>query len=328
MKILVTEPFMTTYGALLQRLESTGGTQLQPVVLPEERALTVAELQGVEVAFFSGDRLDVGGNSFFTAVETAPDLRWLHVFHAGVESPRYAALLERGVRLSTSSGSHAEPIAQTVIGALLYFARGFEAWRIAQLEHRWARVPRSEAPRDLRGQTMVIVGLGEIGTHVARIARELGLRTIGVRRSPAREDDVVDQVRHPRDLAELLPMTDWLVLSCPLTPETLGLVDRVALKLLPNHARVFNVARGPVIVTDHLVEAIEQHEIAGAYLDVFDQEPLPEDSPLWDLPGVIISPHNSAVSAGNDLRATEIFIENVRRWCIGETLHNEVIREG
>ena len=326
--ILLTEAFHERYGERLRAAASEAGLTLDPVLLPEQGEVPADDLARVELAHFSRDRYIAGGRAFFEALERAPRLRWLHVFHAGMNGPFYAGLLKRDVLLSNSSGSHAEPIAQTAMGALLWFARGFPHWQLAQREHRWARVEAPREPRDIRGQTIAIVGVGAIGSHVARIAQSLGLHVIGVRRSPARPDEPIDEFRTPSELLEVLPRADWLLLSCPLTDETRGLIDAEALERLPRHARILNVARGPVVDEAALIEALRSESIAGAYLDVFDQEPLPEDSPLWALPNVILTPHNSAVSSGNDDRATAMFLDNLGRWARDEPLMNRVTTVG
>jgi phosphoglycerate dehydrogenase-like enzyme len=136
--------------------------------------------------------------------------------------------------------------------------------------------------------------------------------------------DPVDELHHPAALAELLPRADWLALACPLTDETRNMIDTRALALLPRGARILNVARGEVIDEPALIEALRGGQVGGAYLDVFQIEPLPAESPLWDLPNVIITPHNSAASAGNDGRAAAIFLRNLRHWAHGEPLVNEV----
>jgi phosphoglycerate dehydrogenase-like enzyme len=322
--ILLSEPFHERYGDRLHAAASEAGLVLDPVLLAKRGTVADEDLERVELAHFSRDRYVAGGQPLFEALERAPHLRWLHVFHAGMNGRFYARLLERDVLLSNSSGSHAEPIAQTVIGALLRFARGFAGWQEAQQEHRWARLHAPYEPADLRGQTIVIVGVGAIGTHIGRIAQALGLHVVGVRRSPGRPGEPIDEFRTPSELSELLPRADWLVLSCPLTSETRGLIDADALARLPRHARLFNVARGPVVVETALIDALWNGTIAGAHVDVFDEEPLPEDSPLWDLPNLILTPHNSSVSSGNDDRATAIFLDNLGRWKRGEPLVNRV----
>lgn len=181
-------------------------------------------------------------------------------------------------------------------------------------------------PRDLAGQTAVIVGLGHIGREIARLARALGLKVIGVRRSALAPGDPVDELCPPSRLAEIAPRADWLILACPLTEQTRGMVDAALLARLPRNARLINIARGEIVDESALVEALRTRRLAGAYLDVFEHEPLPQDSPLWDLPNVIVSPHNSSAASGNDARIFEIFLENLVRIARNEDLLNEAGR--
>jgi phosphoglycerate dehydrogenase-like enzyme len=298
------------------------------LALPPDAAarLPEADCARIEAAFFSSDVFPDHSRQFFSALRKAPRLAWLHVFNVGVDHPIYAEMLARGVRLTTSSGSTAAPIAQTAICGLLMLARGFPRWLAAQRRRAWEPVKGADAPRDLEGQIAVILGLGRIGAGIARLARALGLRVIGVRRGPPRPDDPVDELCPPSVLPALLPRCDWLVIACPLTPETRGLVDAAMLARLPRGARVINVARGEIVDEAALVEALRGGRLGGAYLDVFETEPLPAASPLWDLPNVLITPHNSAAAAGNDERVLEIFLENLGRWRRGEPLLNEVAR--
>jgi phosphoglycerate dehydrogenase-like enzyme len=136
--------------------------------------------------------------------------------------------------------------------------------------------------------------------------------------------DPVDEMRAPEELAALMPRADWLVLACPLTPETRGLVDAKLLAALPKTARVINVGRGEIVDEPALIEALRSGALAGAYLDVFQKEPLPADSPLWDLPNVLVTPHNSIASAGNQQRIYDIFVQNMQRLHAGKPLLNEV----
>ena len=224
--------------------------------------------------------------------------------------------------MTTSSGATAQPIAQTAIAGMLALARGFPAWSTAQREHVWA--PQRSAPRDLQGQTMVIVGLGAIGNEIARLAEQFGLHVIGVRRSPRRAGDHAGELVAPSALGSVAARADWLVLACPLTEKTRGMINAEVLAALPPGAHVINVARGQVIDEGALIAALTTGNLGGAYLDVFEHEPLPADSPLWDLPNVIVSPHNSAASTGNSARVAEIFFRNLEHWLRGEALENEV----
>ena len=279
----------------------------------------------VDVAYFSTDVFPDYSRQFFSAVRKAPKLQWLHVFNVGVDHPVYTEMLQRGVRLTTSAGSTAEPIAQTAITALLMLARRFPRWLAAQRQHRWDPARRNEdLPRDLRGQTAVIVGVGHIGKEIARLARLLGLNVIGIRRSPLRPDDPVDELYAPERLREVLARADWLILACPLTAETKDLVNADVIARLPQGAHLINIARGEIVDEAALLAALRSQHLGGAYLDVFHQEPLPADSPFWDMPNVYVTPHNSSAAVGNDQRVYKIFVENLGRWSRSEPLLNEV----
>lgn len=327
--------FLTTYrfqGANRERFEHAAarlGQTYERIEMPAGgRRLDERELDAIELAFYPGDFTSDAGltRAFLGSALRAPRLRWMHLPNAGVDHPVFARLLERGVRLSTSSGAAAEPIAQTVIGAVLMLSRGFAAWADAQRRHAWEPRNLEAPPRDLRGQTMAVFGLGAIGLEVARLARVLGLHVIGLRRSPAPVPDVVDEWQPAAALDEILPRTDWLVLACPLTEETRNRIDAAALARLPAGARIVNVSRGEVVDEPALVAALVSGRLGGAYLDVFREEPLPAASPLWDLPNVIVSPHDSSPSAGNVDRQTTLLLRNLERLLAGEPLENEVTR--
>lgn len=322
--LLVSHALNAERGADLARRAEQCGLEL--IVLPQdaEARLSQAKVPEIEAAFFSTDVFPVHSRQFFSAVRKAPNLKWLHVFNVGVDHPIYSEMLARGVRLTTSSGSTAEPIAQTAITALLMLARNFPRWLRDQRAHRWSPMDPPEFPRDLGGQTAVIVGLGNIGREIARLAQVLGIKVIGVRRSPREPGDPVDEMYSPDRLDDLMPRTDWLILACPLTQETRGMVNAELLARLPKTARVINIGRGEVIDEPALVAALQNGALAGAYLDVFQQEPLAAESPLWDLPNVIVTPHNSLAAMGNAGRVYDIFVDNLARWHEGKALRNEV----
>ena len=317
--LLVSHRFNTERGGDLVRVAQQTGYPLRVIALPADRDARLPEetCAQIDSGFFSGDVFPDFSRQFFSAARKAPNLKWLHVFNAGVDHPIYTEMLERGVRLTTSSGSTAEPIAQTAITGLLMLARNFPRWLAAQRRHAWDPARMPHFPADLRGQTALIVGLGHIGKEIGRLARALGLHVIGVRRSGPQPDDPVDELHAPADLQGLLPRAHWLIIACPLTPETRGLVDADVLARLPKGARIINIARGEVVDEPALIAALRSGHIAGAYLDVFEQEPLPADSPLWDMPNVIVTPHNSTAALGNDQRVYEIFVENLSRWSRG-----------
>ncbi len=325
-RLLVSHRVSVDRGADLLKRAARDGSMVELVALPEDRTARLSDdvSASIEAAFFSVDVFPDGSRQFFSAVRKAPALKWLHVFNVGVDHPIYTEMLERGVRVTTSSGTTAQPIAHTVLAALLMLARNFPYWLESQRERKWAPMRPPNVPRDLQGQTVVIVGLGEIGKAIARLVRMLGLKVIGIRRSARTPDDPVDELHPPDHLKALLPRADWLILACPLTPETRGLISSEMLMCLPPHARLMNIARGEVVDEPALIDALASGRLAGAYLDVFQQEPLSPDSPLWTLPNVLITPHNSAVATGNDARVFQMFLDNLVRFQRGEALLNEV----
>jgi len=320
--LLVSPAFFRRSSAALQ--EAWPG--IEPLVLPEDptERLDDASLGRIDYAYFSGDVFPEYSRSFFAAAQGAPQLQWLHVFNAGVDAPIFQRMLERGVRVTTSAGSTARPIAQSAIGGMLLLARPFLPWLESQRRHAWEPVHGAGVPQDLAGQSMTVIGLGAIGSEIARIAAAIGLDVTGVRRSPWREGDPIPTIVPPTALPGLAASTDWLAVACPLTPETRGLVGRELLASLKPGCRVINIGRGEVVDEPALIDALKSGQVGGAYLDVVSQEPLPPESPLWDMPNVILSPHNSAASAGNDARATGYFLENLRRMAGSRALVNEV----
>jgi phosphoglycerate dehydrogenase-like enzyme len=290
---------------------------------PEAR-LSATELEAVDAAYFSQDIPRGYGRSFFSAVRKAPNIKWMHAFNAGTDHPIFAELLAKGIRVSISTGMTAVPIAQTAITGLLMFARAFPHYLDAQRRHSWEPLTGDRQPQDLEHQTLCILGLGGIGTELARLALGLGMNVIGIRRSPRRGEDPVDEMYPPHALAEVLPRCQWLAITCPLTEETRGLVDRDKLYSLPRGAHVINVARGEIVDEAALIEALNSGHLAGAYLDVFEKEPLSGTSPLWDMPNVILSPHNSNASSANERHIFGLFLGNFEKWLAGGVIRNEI----
>lgn len=330
--ILLSAAMAERHAALLARLrdpEASNGNPVEAIAIPEGESGVLPEdvLASVRAAFISTDviadpRLERRG---FGTARRAPNLEWLHIGFAGTDTPIFRELMDRGVTVTNSSGAAAEPIAQTAIAGMLALNREFPRWAELQRRHEWKR--QQHAPPDLRGQTMVVVGLGAIGEHIARFARAFGLHVIGVRRTPASPADGIDEWAPPERLHEVLPRADWLAITVPLTPQTHHLIDAAALALLPRGAHILNVARGAIVDEAALVEALQTGHLGGAYLDVFEVEPLPETSPLWDMPNVIVTPHDSNASAGNAARFDAIFAEQLELWATGKPL-TRAVREG
>jgi phosphoglycerate dehydrogenase-like enzyme len=252
--------------------------------------------------------------------QLAPLLRWVQLTHAGAEQVD-PALVGAATRVTTVGGMSSGPIAEWVLGCMLIFAKGWPGlWR-SQQAHAWERF----MPRELAGTTVGIVGLGAIGSEVATRARALGCKVIGMRRSTTGgAHPLADEVVPPSGLAHLLAASDFVLLAAPLTAETRGLIDARALASMKPTAVLINVARGGLVDEAALVHALRAGTIGGAALDVFAVEPLPADSPLWDLERVILSPHIAAGTERYYERATALFCENLARYLRGEPLANVV----
>jgi phosphoglycerate dehydrogenase-like enzyme len=251
----------------------------------------------------------------------AARLRWVHIHSAGADRDIYVELRARGVTVTTSSGANAEVVAQTALAGLLALARRLPQLMAAQRAHHWAPLLGAGLPRDLAGQTAVLVGWGPIGQRIGAFLRMLGLKLIVVRTQAALAPDGIEMVSYA-DFRAVLPRADWLLLACPLTERTHQLVDAQALAALPAGAGLINVARGEVVAEAALIAALQSGRLGGAFLDVFEHEPLATDSPLWDLPNVIATPHSAGHSDGNEARVAALFLDNLRRYLAGEALAN------
>lgn len=325
--MLLSRGLTAQFGEEIAAAVRAQGAEPEFIHLPEdpEARLAAADLDRVHAAFLTRDiRFNKLVRSFDHAMTATPNLRWVHYISSGMNpTPWLDGLVRRGVRMTTSTGSNADPVAQIALLGLLLMGRKAYVWIRGQQKKQWLPHRDQDVPPDVAGRTVVVVGLGAVGTRFAHFARTLGCRVIGVRRSPARADDPVDRLVTPQEFASVLPLADFLVMTCPLTAATRGMIDAKALSLLRPTASFINVARGEVVDEPALVGALQRGELAGAYLDVYATEPLPLDSPLWDMPNVVMSPHNASSAQGNDGRGMQIFIDNACRLLRGDPLRNE-----
>jgi phosphoglycerate dehydrogenase-like enzyme len=260
---------------------------------------------------------------FYDLLRKARSLQWVHTHSAGADRPIFGELRQRNVTVTTSSGANAEPVAHTAVAGLLALSRRFPALMAAQRRAAWEPLLGPRAPKDLRGQTAIVVGLGPIGQQIATLLKALHLNVIGVRRDP-QPCAPCDRTIGFADLADALPQADWLVLACPLSETTQRMIDAAAIARMPADAQIINVARGEVIVESDLIDALVSGHLGGAFLDVFEHEPLGKDSPLWAMENVIVTPHSAGHAAGNRAAVAEIFFDNLARWREGRPLHNAV----
>jgi len=296
----------------------------------ERPGLEVVGTDGPEAALAAlpdADVFVVNPSSWEDAYADAlPDGAWLQATSAG-----YAAFpLDRfdatGVTLTNAAGNYGPPVADHAFALALGLARGLPAFVDSQRAGEWNR-GKGDDLIDLHGRTLTVVGLGDLGESVARRGQGFGMTVRGTKRRPDDYDGVLpaDAV-HPADaLPELLPGTQLLVVTVPLTDATRGLIDADALAALPDDALLVNVARGPVVDTGALLDALDAGDLAGAGLDVFDEEPLPADSPLWDREDVLLTPHVAGRSVSFVPRFVDLFLDNYDRRQADEELRNRIV---
>jgi phosphoglycerate dehydrogenase-like enzyme len=306
--------------------------QLSPLIslsLVEGETQFLEELPGAEVVVIWPRPFDLS---------LAPRLKWIQLISAGLDRFVGHPIMESDIIITTASGIHATPIAEYVLASMLTFSRRFrDMWRLQERrewpEDRW-EILRGE---ELRGKTVGILGYGSIGREVGRLCKALGMRVLATDSAPDMEDRgyrppstgdpkgmLLDSLFPPSQFREMLKECDFFIVAVPLTPETEGMVGREELKAMKGSAYLVNISRGRVVDEEALIEALKEGWIGGAGLDVFAQEPLPEESELWGLDKVILSPHVSADTPHYQERFTELFCENLRRYLAGEELLNVV----
>ncbi len=267
----------------------------------------------------------VFGRLPFARIRELPNLHWIQQDFAGSDwLLNFPDIIEMNFILTNASGVHAIPIAEHILAMMLALARDFPYSFQKQHNHHWGRRARVI---ELEGATLGVIGLGKIGEKTAEKARGLNMRVLAMRRNPERSSPYVDQMYGTEGLHELLAQSDWVVIAAPMTPETKGMIGEKELKDMKQSAYIINIARGSIIQEDILIRALQEGWIAGAGLDVFEKEPLPEDSPLWDMENVILTGHFAGSTPFYFDRVLEIFLENLRRYRSGEPLINVVDKQ-
>lgn len=290
-----------------------------PVLRAEAPKLTLRLAADADSArqFLGSVEIVLGAPALVAAiVNEAPRLRWVQSTFAGVDALTRPGL-RRDYQLTGVKGVFGPLMSEYVFAWILALERRLFALHEQQQRREW----RDEPYRSLAGLTLGVMGLGSIGAHIAGTARAFGMKTIGYRRAPA-ESPAVDKVYSGGELPKFLSGADYVVVTLPATPATRHLLGREALAQLRPDAVLINVGRGSVIDTAALVDALGRRAIRGAVLDVFEEEPLPPEHPLWTLPGCYITPHNAATSFPADI--ARLFLENLKRFEAGEPLAHRV----
>lgn len=261
-------------------------------------------------------------------LETAGKLRFIQSISAGINQYDRDAIAARGIRLASAQGVNARAVSQHAMALVLSIARRLPEARDNQARKLWRPMQGDLSLREdeLTGKTMLIVGLGAIGGRLAGLAKAFDMRVIGTRRDPAAGPNGADAVHGMAELHRVLPEADFVVLTCPLTSETQGLVDAAALARMKPTAHLVNVARGGCVVEPDLIAALEAGRIEGAALDTTAEEPLPPDSPLWTLPNVFVTPHLAGETRSYERNVIDILLDNLDRLRRGEAeLRNQVV---
>jgi phosphoglycerate dehydrogenase-like enzyme len=267
-----------------------------------------------------GDVEAIAGTINASQLKQAPRLKWVHSWAAGADNDLFPEMLESPVVLTSSTGNGAIPLAEHSMLLMLMLNRDVPRWMRAQKEKRWERFTHPE----LNGLTVGIFGLGNSGSDLALKAKAFHMRVLGLRRNVARAVPGVDKMFSMDQFHTFLGESDFVVVTAPSTPDTLGLFNAEAFKAMKPSAYFICISRGGIAVDDDLLQALREKWIAGAGLDAHGIEPLPPDSPFWDLPNVIVTPHNGATTPATAQRSIEIFVDNLQRYTAGKPLRNIV----
>ena len=269
--------------------------------------------------------------------ERAPHLKWVQLLSAGADHA-IGALKTGRLTMTTGSGIHATPIAEYTIASMLAYAHKFHLMIRAQQRHEWLRSGFPGTVEELRGKTLGIIGYGSIGRETARMAKALGMRVLALKRDPGNRRDggwcpaglgdpdgaIPEKFFGPDGREEILRESDYLTVTLPLSANTRRFIGTREIAAMRPGAFIVNIGRGEVIDENALIDALKAGKIGGAGLDVFEKEPLPKESPIWDLENVILTPHMSGANRGYMDKACALFADNLRRFTAGQPLLNVV----
>jgi phosphoglycerate dehydrogenase-like enzyme len=296
---------------ITQNLDSNYYDRLKKIVpdweifIGKDAAVWGEHLRDAEIV--AGWKKEVGEQCF----EDGAQLRWLQSWSAGVNSMPLRELEMKGVSLTSASGVHAFPISETIVGLMISLTRKIHTYVKNQQSKTWHHANMN---LEMHGKTVGIIGVGAIGKETAKIAKVFGMKVIGIRHSGLPEENV-DEMFKPSELNDVLPLCDYVVITLPLTAETSGMFGAEQFQLMKHSAFLVNIGRGEIIDESALAEALSTGEIGGAGLDVFTVEPLPADSPLWEMENVIITPHTAGSTEYYNQRVMDdIFIPNLQEY--------------
>jgi phosphoglycerate dehydrogenase-like enzyme len=257
----------------------------------------------------------------------AKKLRWIHSPAAAVHQLMFPELIQSNVLLTNSTGIHGPVVAEHAIAVLLALAKRLPQAMQYQAKRRWSQDQlwhEQPRPREVAETTVAVIGMGGIGREFTTRAKALGMRVLAVRENPAKGTGGADAVYSPAEIDSVLPKADYVLLCTPVTPATTSLINATRLSKMKPDAYLINVGRGPLIDEAALLQSLQERRIAGAALDVFNEEPLPADSPFWSLDNLLITPHTAAVTERLWERHYKLIVENLNRFLAGQPLLNQV----
>ena len=291
-------------------------------------AFEVRTLEALQARIGDADVLAVSGLWRNELLERAPRLAFIQSISAGTDQYSRTALEAAGVRLASAQGSNERAVAEHAIALILACARKIGEARDNQRRHHWRGMIGDIAQREdeLGGKTLVVVGLGRIGSRLATLARAFDMKVIGVKRDATSGGDAADRIVAQAQLLDVLPDADYVALTCPLTTSTEKLIGATALHAMKSTSYLINVARGRVVDEGALTAALQERRIAGAALDCVETEPLPDSSPLWDMDNVLITPHTAGETRRYEDNVIDCLLENLERQWRGESLlRNQIV---
>jgi len=305
-----------------ERFSESYRTQIQEIA-PDMRLLVTKDREEIEAAL---DDIEIAACQFpRDLLLRARNLRWYQQWSAGADwLQRHLEAAELDFVLTSTSGMHEIQVTEHIFALLLALGRRID-WSVrAQMRAEWMGWDEKRDVFELADKTMVLIGVGAIGERTAQVAAAFDMRVVGVRRDPERSAAGVEVMVGPGRLLDVLPEADFVVITAPLTDETRGMIGEPELRAMKPTTYIVNIGRGGIIDEGALIQALQESRIAGAGLDVFEEEPLPKDSPLWKQENVIVTAHYAGITPRYDERAMAIFLDNLRRYKAGEPLRNVV----
>ncbi|ADU28894.1 D-2-hydroxyacid dehydrogenase [Bacillus cellulosilyticus] len=264
----------------------------------------------------------LGVQDHLNILKKAPHVKWVHSSSVGIDAMLHEEIVSHDLIITNSKGCTSIPIAEHTMAMMSGLARGIPGMAKRQLNNEW----HVSKVKELYNATLGIIGYGEIGSEIAKRAKAFGMHVIGCRRNPdkSKENEYADHIVGMRNINDVLKQSDYVVLALPSTAETINLMNKERLRFMKEGSFLINVGRGNTINDDDLIDAIREGHLAGAALDVFDEEPLPKSHPFWSIDNILISPHLAYYSPKNLDRIMSLFIHNLEQYIAGNPLKNVV----